>query len=316
MNIRSNRIRVIVAEHQRARAAWLHDELEHYLNQQFPGARIECAAATSRIDALRRISEEFDVIIVDWIWAADDDPDGDEKYPYGAEIARAAKEKGMLVGVVTQVEEALVEARSDPNVDFALHRSDIINSPKCLTDTFQLFLEQSGVIVGEIDQRRVFLVYGNLSNLSAVREFLKDLDLVAVPFNTVTDELVDKYSVDGGRPVTTLDVVQHATSSCAAVLVLMTADDEVIDSSGGTTRRARQNVIFEAGLAFAKLPGRTLLVKFGDVEEFSDVDGVQYLKLTNSLQAKRALRDRLVSLGLPVSDGDEVWRRKRYKFAK
>lgn len=104
-----------------------------------------------------------------------------------------------------------------------------------------------------------------------------------------------------------------------AVVVLMTPDDlgqvkkefsqqnddprEVL-----ATGQARQNVVFEAGWAMALNQNGVVLVRVGDVRNLSDIEGLNYVNLTNDISARRTLIGRLRNCGLEVDDSGEPWR--------
>jgi predicted nucleotide-binding protein len=116
------------------------------------------------------------------------------------------------------------------------------------------------------------------------------------------------------RPVTTYDIVDFATRGAAAVLCLLTPDEVVRPTSGSRRSevRPRPNVIFEAGLAFARQPAKTLLVKVGKTRSWSDVDGVQYAEFSNEAERRDELVEWLASIGLPIDRKKGDWRTKDY----
>ena len=70
--------------------------------------------------------------------------------------------------------------------------------------------------------------------------------------------------------------------------------------------QARPNVLFEAGMAYAKHPEKTVFVTVGKVKEFSDIAGRHMMYLNNSTKSRRQLALRLKKLGCPVDlDGDD-----------
>ncbi len=100
------------------------------------------------------------------------------------------------------------------------------------------------------------------------------------------------------------EILDAGFSNCQAVLVLFTPDDEakllgyfIKDDDEKHEReltpQPRQNVIFEAGMAMAKFPDRTVLVQVGKIRPMSDISGLHILRLNNSTSSRQELAERL-----------------------
>ncbi len=98
------------------------------------------------------------------------------------------------------------------------------------------------------------------------------------------DHLHDKHGVQieayetGARAGHTIrDILEEMVEKSSFAILVMTAEDE----QAGGQMRARQNVIHEAGLFQGRLgfPRAILLLEEG-VEEFSNVQGVQYIRFS------------------------------------
>lgn len=98
------------------------------------------------------------------------------------------------------------------------------------------------------------------------------------------DHLHDKHGVQieayetGARAGHTIrDILEDMVAKSSFAIIVMTAEDEQADGQ----MRARQNVIHEAGLFQGRLgfPRAILLLEEG-VEEFSNVQGVQYIRFS------------------------------------
>ncbi|OAN41061.1 hypothetical protein A4X16_12060 [Microbacterium sp. H83] len=74
------------------------------------------------------------------------------------------------------------------------------------------------------------------------------------------------------------------------------------------TGQARQNVIFEAGWAMALGQEKVILVRVGDVRPLSDIDGLNYVWLTNDVDSRRQLITRLRNCDVEVHDNHDRWR--------
>ncbi|WP_409047882.1 TIR domain-containing protein [Microbacterium sp. HA-8] len=163
-------------------------------------------------------------------------------------------------------------------------------------------------------KRYIFVVRGrDASAYNALISLLTALDLRVVTWDEAT------RSAGGGTPHT-LDIVRAGIGISDAVIVLMTPDDEGYVKSGfydatrddpreaRPTGQARQNVVFEAGWAMALNQNGTVLVRVGDVRPLSDIDGLNYVWLTNDIDSRRQLITRLRNCDLEVRDNDDRWR--------
>lgn len=68
------------------------------------------------------------------------------------------------------------------------------------------------------------------------------------------------------------------------------------------------NVIFEAGMAMALDRRKTVLVEVGTVRPMTDTAGVNVVRLSNSVDARRALANRLKITGHAVDMDRDKWR--------
>ena len=107
-------------------------------------------------------------------------------------------------------------------------------------------------------------------------------------------------------------VLEVAFKEAQAVVALFTPDehvrlrDELASSRPNWHLQARPNVLFEAGMAFALHPERTILVVAGDAEIPSDLAGRHYVRL-GDVRALRDLAARLDMAGCPVDDSGDDW---------
>jgi predicted nucleotide-binding protein len=100
------------------------------------------------------------------------------------------------------------------------------------------------------------------------------------------DHLHDKHGIpieayeSGARAGHSIrDILEEMASKSAFAVLVLTAEDEQSDGS----LRARQNVIHEAGLFQGRLGfARAILLLEDGVEEFSNVQGVQYINFSSS----------------------------------
>jgi predicted nucleotide-binding protein len=166
-----------------------------------------------------------------------------------------------------------------------------------------------------VDPRKVVVVHGRDTGArDAMFDFLRALGLHPIEW----DEAVHAT----GIATPPMDRVLTALFSDAqAVVVLMTPDDigqlreEFIKDDDPTyerkpTGQARQNVIFEMGLAFGKYPDRTVIVQLGQIRRFTDIEGRHVVRLTNTPEAREEMLQRLEAAGCAVNrSGNKDWLR-------
>lgn len=154
--------------------------------------------------------------------------------------------------------------------------------------------------------RRVFIIHGrNLNAAVELARFVRALGLEPLDFDELRAEM-------GGTP-TVADIVTEGMKRCQGVIALFTGDEWAAlrpehrgpNDKGEAIQRwqARPNVIFEAGMAFARDRKRVVFVQFGDVDLFTDVAGVHVLRPTNAESgARHTLRNTLRAMGCPVNE--------------
>jgi predicted nucleotide-binding protein len=114
------------------------------------------------------------------------------------------------------------------------------------------------------------------------------------------------------------EILDAAFSNAQAIVVLLTGDDEarLREALRGTTEsayeveltaQARPNVLFEAGMAMAYCPDRTVLVEFGYLRPFSDVAGRHSVKMDGSSKKRQELAQRLQQAGCAVNIQGTDW---------
>lgn len=162
----------------------------------------------------------------------------------------------------------------------------------------------------ETDPRKVFVVHGrNRKARNAMFEFLRALGLHPI-------EWIEAIAFTRKAAPYIGEILDAGLSAARAVVVVLTGDDEVRlkrkhaggDSSNGQlVPQARPNVIFEAGMALAKYPNRTVLVELGTCNVFSDISGRHTVRLDNSPEKRHDLALRLKNAGCEVSLERSDW---------
>ena len=114
------------------------------------------------------------------------------------------------------------------------------------------------------------------------------------------------------------EILNAAFSKARAIVVLLTPDDlaqlrlDLLSPSDKPyervlTGQARPNVLFEAGMAFATHPDRTVLLQLGNVREFSDVAGRHVVHMSNEYAKRQELATKLGNAGCDVDRSGTEW---------
>lgn len=165
-------------------------------------------------------------------------------------------------------------------------------------------------------RRRVFLVHGR----SAVRHDLARL-LKAFGLEVLAWRDAAQAAGKGSTP-TTLEVVKAGMATADAVVVLFTPDDiaylredlrksREVETEQRRIGQPRMNVLFEAGMAMAIDQARVVLVEVGEVRPFTDIAGINLIRLTNAQDSRRDLAGGLADAKLEVrldESPDAAWR--------
>ena len=156
------------------------------------------------------------------------------------------------------------------------------------------------------DRRNVMVVHGQDGEAArAMFDWLRAINLRPREWNQLVQ-------ASGGSSPFIGEVLEQAFRQAQAVVVLFTPDErvQVRDELAGDDRswrlQARPNVLFEAGMAFATHPSRTVLVVLGEQELPSDLAGRHYVRL-GTVGALRDLAKRLERAGCAVDDSGNDW---------
>ena len=153
----------------------------------------------------------------------------------------------------------------------------------------------------------VFVIHGRNSKIrDSMYEFLKVLGLKPVTFEEA------KRRTGLGSP-TIMNILDNAITKNMVILSLYTPDDIGFmnpyfhwDTDSEIEKRpvgqARQNVIFETGLALARNPEKTILVFFGEVKKYSDISWIHYVQFVDTPDIRKQLKDQLKSVGCAVKE--------------
>lgn len=159
--------------------------------------------------------------------------------------------------------------------------------------------------------RKIFVIHGRDKRArSELFTFLRAIGLAPIEWTKALED------AGCGAPLIS-DILDKAIRADRAFIVLLTPDDiaylkpEYADDKDDLdlrpTGQARPNVLFEAGMAFGRHPENTVLVEFGKVRGFTDVDGRFRVRLDNSPESRSKLASRLKAIGCEVDLGGTDW---------
>ncbi|HZS79002.1 MAG TPA: TIR domain-containing protein [Ktedonobacteraceae bacterium] len=162
--------------------------------------------------------------------------------------------------------------------------------------------------------RNVYLVHGqNSAATRAMCEFLQSLELVPITKETVVKLMGETAPFIG-------QIIDAAFEHANAVIVLFTGDDLARlrsdlqkDSEKAAGRdfayQPGQDQVFEAGYAFGRYPEHTILLQLGNMQLFSDIDGMYIPIFTGKEDERRSLIDKLKKVGCTLKDDGDKWRK-------
>ena len=167
--------------------------------------------------------------------------------------------------------------------------------------------------VSKPDPKKVFVIHGRNEELRrALFDFLRAIDLDPIEWSQA-------IALTGSGAPYIGDILDAAFKTAQALVVLLSPDDQARlhpdlqkpndpNYERELTGQPRQNVLFEAGLAFGYKPDRTILVKVGDLRPFSDIYGRHEVRLTNGPETRQDLVNRLRNAGCSVdTEGKTDW---------
>jgi len=157
------------------------------------------------------------------------------------------------------------------------------------------------------ENRRVFVVHGRNDRLRvALFTLLRALGLEPLEWTAVVEAT--------GNPAPHIsEILQAGFHIAQAAIVLFTPDDEArlreelrkaddLPYESELHPQPRLNVIFEAGMAMAWFPKQTVFIQVGKSRPFSDIAGIHYVKMDNSIAKRREFAQRLKMAGCKIID--------------
>lgn len=156
------------------------------------------------------------------------------------------------------------------------------------------------------DPSKVFVVHGrDMRPVETLKQYLLFLGLQMMPWS-------EAVGFTRASQPHIYDVVRAAMTNAAAVIVIFSPDDlarvkddfsEPGDHDRTPQGQARQNVLLEAGMAFAMEPTRTIFLKSAATRDISDIAGFNWVKLDGKWDSRSDLKNRLTKAGAAVRQG-------------
>ena len=140
--------------------------------------------------------------------------------------------------------------------------------------------------------RKIFVVHGHDEGArEAVARFIERIELKAIILHEQPN-----------RGLTIIEKFEAEAEQVGFTVVLLTPDDlGGTQANGEQAPRARQNVIYELGYFVGKIGrGRVCLLRKGDIEGFSDFNGVIYTQMDAAGAWKLTLARELKAAGFDV----------------
>ncbi len=160
------------------------------------------------------------------------------------------------------------------------------------------------------NKKQVFIIHGrDMNTVRDLQNFIRSLGFSIMTFQDLANRSANNFVAN---------VVIDGIKTASAVIALFTPDELAAYYEGRTLSReqsgrrwqARPNVIFEAGVAYGVAKRKTILLTAGaDVELFSDLSGVHFIRL-DSGSGREDLRKRLNQI-TKHGDGNRRIRRDR-----
>jgi predicted nucleotide-binding protein len=142
---------------------------------------------------------------------------------------------------------------------------------------------------------KIFVVHGHDEGArEAVARFLEKIEFIPIILQEQPNQgrtIIEKFE-------------DHAGEASFAVVLLTPDDVGGARAAGASSERPRQNVVFELGFFVGRLGrGKVCLLRRGDLEDFSDFQGVVYTEMDASGGWKIRLARELEAAGLTVDVG-------------
>lgn len=160
----------------------------------------------------------------------------------------------------------------------------------------------------------VFVIHGR-RYLNEVSEFLRALHLKPLEWSQARA----RCAAETRNPQPYVwQVVDWALTHAGAIVALLTPDDEArlreelhgaseLPWERETMFQPRQNVLFEAGVAFGRDPGRTVMLRVGQLRPMTDLQGFHILPYDDDPGNRSQVVQALKTAGCPADTSGTAW---------
>jgi len=196
------------------------------------------------------------------------------------------------------------ELQSSAEIDDGYKKQIALKLPASLLEKTTIL---GGNFMNALDRKKVFVVHGRNEKIrKSMFDFLRSIGLNPIEW--------DEAKKMTGKPTPYVgEVLNVVFSNAQAVVVLLTPDDEAKlkdefiqngdgDHERNLTPQARPNVIYEAGMAMGKCPERTIIVEFGTLRPYSDIAGLNVIRMSNDVSKRNSLIAALKTAGADTDD--------------
>lgn len=164
--------------------------------------------------------------------------------------------------------------------------------------------------IAPLDPALVFVIHGRQS-LPPFHDFLRAVGLRPLEWSQAR-------RLTGKPNPYTWEIVDTALKNAGAIVALLTGDDEArLRQELWTANenalekellsQPRQNVLFEAGVAYGRSPQRTILLRVGSHRPMTDLAGHHIINLNNAPESRQLVADALRAAGCPVDLSGSDW---------
>lgn len=175
------------------------------------------------------------------------------------------------------------------------------------TPTTFTTLGRSVAMTAEKKNNLVFVVHGrDRRPVEAVEQFLQFSGLKMLSWT-------EAVNLTRESQPHTFDIVKAGMDAAAAIIVIFSPDDQARLNPALTNGVAqeepkgqpRQNVLLEAGMAFAYARNRTIFIQSEPIRPISDIEGFNWVKLDGKWDSRKDLLNRLNHAGAFIQLHDE-----------
>lgn len=221
---------------------------------------------------------------------------------------------GQLIRLFNQIRDAFPElgiAVFDAHGQAVVLRAQLSTAIQKLTGHLQLTTQPSSTVLKRpTNPDLVFVIHGR-QLLDEFHTFLRAIGLKPLEWQEARRRT--------GKPNPYVwEIVDLALHDAGCIVALLTPDDEARLARRLWTQQEnalekerlmqpRQNVLFEAGVAYGRAHDRTVLRRIGSQRPMSDLAGHHILQLDDSPQSRQAVADALRTAGCPVDLSGSAW---------